>query len=298
MRKDLVFFEDIKYLADRRAYKRISTVSGSMIAWLQGCCRCFLIQNKSTYRNTAAKSFGTGHDIRLYAVCLPCEIMSCTSHTTLDLVQDQDDIFLITELTQAFQELFGSRVNTSLALYSLGDDGTGLVCNLSFYALKVIEIRKFYATHQRLKRLSVVCSTRHGKCTDAAAVERMVHGNDLMICMAISLVGIFLGSFQSTLDSLCTTVCEECFFHMTCLYKFGTCINDRLIVIQVGNVHQFVDLGFQCFVIARVMIPQCIYSDTCCKIQIFLSFGIIEVATLAFFKNYRKTVICMKNTGF
>ena len=85
---------------------------------------------------------------------------------------------------------------------------------------------------------------------------------------------------------------------MTCLYKFGTCINDRLIVIQVGNVHQFVDLGFQCFVIARVMIPQCIYSDTCCKIQIFLSFGIIEVAALAFFKNYRKTVICMKNTGF
>ena len=37
MRKDLVFIEDIKYLADRRAYKRISTVSGSMIAWLQGC---------------------------------------------------------------------------------------------------------------------------------------------------------------------------------------------------------------------------------------------------------------------
>ena len=97
MGKDLVFFKNIKYLADCRAYERVSAIGGSMIAWLQGCCRCFLIQYKSTYRNTAAKSFGAGHDIRLYAVCLPCKIMSGTSHTALDLIQDQDDIFFIAE---------------------------------------------------------------------------------------------------------------------------------------------------------------------------------------------------------
>ena len=143
-----------------------------------------------------------------------------------------------------------------------------------------------------------MCIACHGKSADATAVEGMIHGNDLMVCMAISFVGIFLGSLQSTLNGLCTTVCEEGLFHMACLYKFGTCLNDRLIVVQVGNMHQLVDLGFQCFVIARIMIAQGIYCDTCRKIQIFLSFGIIEVTTLAFFKNYRKTVICMKNTGF
>ena len=99
MGKDLIFFKNVKYLADCCTYEGISTVSGSVVAWLQGSCSCFFVQHKSTYRNTTAKCFGTGHDIRLYSICLPCKIMSGTSHTALDLVQDQDDILLITKLT-------------------------------------------------------------------------------------------------------------------------------------------------------------------------------------------------------
>ena len=39
------------------------------------------------------------HISNLYSICLPCKIMPGTSHTALDLVQDQNDILLITKLT-------------------------------------------------------------------------------------------------------------------------------------------------------------------------------------------------------
>ena len=119
-----------------------------------------------------------------------------------------------------------------------------------------------------------------------------------MICMSISCISIFLGSFQGTFDCLCTRVCEKSLLHMAGLYKFRTCINDRLIVVQVGNMCQFVDLAFKSFIISRIVISKSIYSNTCCKIQIFFSFRIIKVTALTFFKYYRKTVICMKNTNF
>ena len=190
MFNDLIILINVKYFADCSTYKRVSTISCTMITWLQRSFGSFFAQYKRTYRHTTSKSFRTCHNIRLYTVCLPCKIMSGSSHTALNLIEDQHNIFLITDLTQTFQKFFLRRINTTLS-----DDRAGLICDLSLYALKVIKIRKLHTTHQRLKGLSVMSSSCYGKCSDTSSMEGMVHGNDLMICMSVTYICIFLSCF-------------------------------------------------------------------------------------------------------
>ena len=195
MFNDLIILINVKYFADCSTYKRVSTISCTMVTWLQRSFGSFLAQYKCTYRHTAAKGFGTCHNIRLYTVCLPCKIMSGSSHTALDFIEDQHNIFLITDLTQTFQEFFLRRINTALTLYNFSDDRAGLICDLSLYTLKIIEIRKLHTAHQRLKGLSVMSSSCYGKSSDTSSMEGMVHGNDLMICMSVTYICIFLSCF-------------------------------------------------------------------------------------------------------
>ena len=121
--------------------------------------------------------------------------MSGSSHTALNLIEDQHNIFLITDLTQTFQEFFLRRINTALTLNNLSDNCAGLICDLSLYTLKIIKIRKLHTAHQRLKGLSVMSSSCYGKCSDTSSMEGMVHGNDLMICMSVTYICIFLSCF-------------------------------------------------------------------------------------------------------
>ena len=192
---DLIILINVKYFADCSTYKRVSTVSGTMIAWLQRSFGSFLTQDKCTYRHTTSKSFRTCHDIRFYTICLPCKIMSGSSHTALDLIENQHDVFLITDLTQTFQKFFLCRINTAFTLYNFSDNRAGLICNLSLYAFQIIKICKLHTAHQWLKGLSVMSSSCYGKCSDTSSMEGMVHGNDLMICMSVTYICIFLSCF-------------------------------------------------------------------------------------------------------
>ena len=195
MFNDLIILINVKYFADCSTHKWVSTISCTMITWLQRSFGSFLIQYKRTYRHTTSKSLGTCHNIRLYTVCLPCKIMSGSSHTALDLIENQHNIFLITDLAQTFQKFFLCRINTALTLNNLSDDRAGLICNLSLYAFQIIKICKLHTAHQWLKGLSVMSSSCYGKCSDTSSMEGMVHGNDLMICMSVTYICIFLSCF-------------------------------------------------------------------------------------------------------
>ena len=195
MFNDLIILINVKYFADCSTYKRVSTISCTMVTRFQRSFSCLLTQYKCAYRHTTSKSLGTCHNIRLYTVCLPCKIMSGSSHTALNFIENQHNIFLVTDLTQTFQKFFLRRINTTLTLNNLSNNCAGLICDLSLYALKVIEIRKLHTTHQRLKGLSVMSSSCYGKSSDTSSMEGMVHGNDLMICMSVTYICIFLSCF-------------------------------------------------------------------------------------------------------
>ena len=86
---NLILLENIKYCADCSSYKRISTISCSVIT---GCQRfiCHLLSHKKcTHRHTTAKCFCNSHNIRFHTIILPCKHCTGTSHTTLNFIQDQ-----------------------------------------------------------------------------------------------------------------------------------------------------------------------------------------------------------------
>ena len=62
----------------------------------------FLRHHKCTYRYTAAQCLGRSHDVRLHAETLPCIHVTGTSHAALDLIQNQQDIPLIAQITNLF----------------------------------------------------------------------------------------------------------------------------------------------------------------------------------------------------
>ena len=166
-----------------------------MISRLQRSLCNLLTQYKCTYRNTASKRFCTGHNIWLYTICLPCKIISGTSHSALNFIQNKENIFLITQCANTLQKLSFRWINTTFSLYSLHNNCTCFICNLGLYTLKIIEISKFHTTHERLKRLTIMGISSDRKCSDRSSMERMIHSNDLMICMSVTLISVLFRSF-------------------------------------------------------------------------------------------------------
>ena len=61
---------------------------------------------------------------------------------------------------------------------------------------------------------------------------------------------------------------------------------------------QLVNLCFQRLIISRVMISQCIYRNSSCKIKIFFALCIIKITAVSMIKHNWKTIICMQNILF
>lgn len=106
--------------------------------------------------------FRAGHNIWLYAVSLAGKHVSGTSHTALDLIEDQQNIVLIAQFPYALKEFRFCRIDTPLTLYGFHDDRTGLVGNLCFYAFKIIEICKFDSSDQWFEWILIVGITGYG----------------------------------------------------------------------------------------------------------------------------------------
>ena len=147
MCKDQIFFKNRKHLTYCCTHERISAISSAMISWLKAGRSSLFVQYKSPYRNTASKSLCTGHNIRLYPICLPCKIITGSSHSTLDLIQDQQNILFIADPAKAFQKFLVSSINTAFTLYSFCNNSTGFVCNLRLNTFKIIKVCEFHASH-------------------------------------------------------------------------------------------------------------------------------------------------------
>ena len=84
----------------------------------------------------------------------------------------------------------------------------------------------------------------------------------------------------------------------TGFYQFFCCFSHRHIIIQIGRMHDFINLTFQCLIISWIMITKGINCYPCGKVQIFLSICILQIHTVSRFQNYRKTIIGMQHILF
>ena len=266
-----------------------------MIPGSQRRLRRFFSQYESAYGNSASQRLCAGHDIRLHTVRLPCKISARTSHAALDLIEDQDNVFLITDFAESFKEAPFCRVDSSLALYGFCDNGAGFLCDLGFHTVQIVKISELHPADQRLEGFPVVFVSRNRKGSHASAVEGMIHGDDLIPLLFPLCISIFSGGFQGALNGLRTAVGKKRLAHAAGFHQFFSGLAHGLVVIQIRDVKEFVDLGFQRLIISRIMISQGVYGDSRREIQIFFSFRIVKPASLPVIQNHGKAVIGMEN---
>ena len=196
--------------------KWIASVGRTVISRCQRLLCDSLCHKECSDRDTTAKCLGTCHNIRFHTVMLPCKHFSGSSHAALDLIQDQKYVMLIAKRTHTLYKCFCCRINSTLTLYCLKNNSTGFVINQSFYAVKIIKICKFYSGNQWFKRFLIMFIACHRQCTDTSSMKRMVHCDDLMSCMSVPGVSIFLRRLDCSLDCLCTAVGKENTIHPAC----------------------------------------------------------------------------------
>ena len=298
MFQQMFFFKQIKHLAYRCTGQWIAAISGSMIPGNKRCRSSLFVQDKCSHRNSAAKCFGTCHHIRLHTVRLESKHCPCSSHTALNLIQNQKNAFLITQFSYTCQELRISRIDTSLSLYGFHDNCTGFIRDLLLYTFQIIKFRKTDSADQRLKRLLIMGVSGNRKCSQASSVEGMFHGNDFMICTSILQISIFSCHLDSSLNGFRSTVGKKYSGHAGCFYQLFCCFCHRNIIVKIGCMDYFINLVFQGLTIFRMIVPKSKHSDTSCKIQILLSLNIIQPDSLTFFQYNLKTVIRMQNHLF
>ena len=169
----------------------------------------------SDRHDTTTKSFTIGHDIRCNALCLTSPHSTSTSHTSLDLIKDQRYASLITDLTNLLKVSCRRNNNTSLTLDRLKDH----TCNFFTNCLKVYDCFSNIISNTVLYVLyllyhwSIWCTvcalTTHGNSTHALSVKSTHCGDEP------SSASCDTCKFQSHLNSLCTTVCEEAVLQVT-----------------------------------------------------------------------------------
>ena len=92
---------------------------------------------------------------------------------------------LLAESLYTFQELLCSRVNTTLALNGLQNYRTGMLVELSLYAIQIVVIGEADAADQRKEGCLLFFIAGDGEGSHAPSVEGMVHGNDFVIIFSV-----------------------------------------------------------------------------------------------------------------
>ena len=153
-------------------------------------------------------------------------------------------------------------------------------------------------TDHRLECLTVLGVACYGQSSHGSAMERMVHGNDLVIGTAVFQIGIFSGCLDGTLHCFRAGIGEKDAIHAGYFFDLSCRFDGRHIVIIVGSVDHLVDLCFQCIVVCFVLISQCKHSNTGHKIQIFFTVRIIQIHTIPLIQNDLVPVIGMQQIFF
>ena len=189
-------------------------------------------------------------------------------------------------------------MDPAFSLDSLKKDRTGFVIHQRKHAVKIVHGCELDISDHGLKSFPVVGISRYGKGAHGPAVERMIHGDDLMIGAAILQISIFPRGLDHSFNSLCTAVGEKYPVHLCCFRQLVRRFHSRHRIIIIGDMGDFLyliaesidELFFQ----LGITVAQGIDRDPRTEIQIGFSVGIIKVYALSVIKYDLIPVVSME----
>ncbi|MNI48567.1 hypothetical protein D3C73_1031350 [compost metagenome] len=138
-------------------------------------------------RHAAADALGQRHDVGRDVGMLVGEHLAGAAHAGLDFVHDQQQLVLVGQLAQALHELLGSGEDAAFTLHRFQHDGDGLVVDQLLHRFQVVQFGLGEAFHLRGEHLVPARLARCGHRGQRAAVEAVVHGDDLVGAVLLDL---------------------------------------------------------------------------------------------------------------
>src|SRR6516162_8088764 len=153
------------------------------------------VRNQRGERNAPAKPFSKRDDVWLDACMFKPEKSSRSTHSGLNLVEDEKNACASRQVTNPAQECIGCNEYSGLTLDWLQHHGHGVLRDSLLHFLQLVKLYFREARHLWLKQLAPLRLSGCGHCRKRAPMEAMLHGDDL-----ISAIAIFLPPLAGELD--------------------------------------------------------------------------------------------------
>ena len=248
-------------------------------------------------RQAAAQRLGDGDQVGLDPAGLIGPQRACPSHTTLDLVADQQRVVLVTDRAQSLQKDVRRRMDAPLALYSLDEHTAGLdLGDQIARGLQVVKGRKVHAGHQGPKGLLVFGLGRERQRTHRPPVKRMLE-SDKRRLVSVRLAPL-ARKLDARLDGLGARVAKVDPVRRAALDQVAGQHGLRTGVVQVGDVQQLGHLILDRIHDDGMPVPQGVDCDPTQKVQVGLAGRVIDVRPFSSLQDKIGTVVGVHNVLF
>ena len=261
-------------------------------------CKCgcnFRGCTDGTDWHTATKSLRHRDDIRLDTIVHVAHRLTGSAPSGLYLINQEQHIILIAELTKSCHKLVGCRMDTAFTLDWLDHDRDRILGTSILKCLQIIvwRIRKTICHRSEANLTAIARLTSCGHRTKCSTMEAHLCSYDMITVWSVMLNTIFSCHLDHGFVCLCTGVLIEDLIHTDgCTHLLSQqCLRNRVRIVEC--MHDIIDLIFDGCNNLRVSASGIIYRDTCIEIQIRSSIFIVHVHALGCLCQEIKTLVCI-----
>ena len=193
----------------------------------------FFRAKASAHRQAPADAFRRGQNVGLNADGLPREQFAGAPDAGLHLVENQQNIALVTEFPRRFYVGFRGFQHAALALNDFHNHGANGFVEHFVKLLGVARVRVGKAFQKRGEKLVVMFLTRRGNRCDCAAVKGVYKAHDFIAPLAVMVETVFARKLNGALVGFGAGVAEQHAVEAGFFAKELCGFRDRLGVIEV-----------------------------------------------------------------
>ena len=236
-------------------------------------------------REAAADALGGGQDVRHHTEVLVGVQVAGTPGTALDFIEDQQRIVLVTQLTQSFEECLLAGDDAALALQRLDDDRAGVIAHQLAHGVEIVEFGVLDTARNRPEALGILGLATDADGEEGAAMEGLTEGDDLVLLLAMGVVGETTRQLERGLVGLTTGGAEVDLVGEGALGQRLGQRQCRLVGVDIGQVPDLVGLVLERLDQRRVAVTQRGDGDATGEVDVLATFLIPQTATLAAYRN-------------
>ena len=260
-----------------RARHGVRPERGGVISGVDGVCHR-LFQEGRADREPACKRFCERHDVGLNAVVLVTEERTGSTEPALDLVEDQQGLHLVAQVSEPPEEIRFRQMDAALRLEGLYENGDGLGVHQLFDRFDVVQIGERDVGQKGLESLVELGLSRGRDGPVRAPVKGIVHRDELALGrIREGLVPPLAGELQRRLDRFRPAVAKERPIGEGAFAKHAGQFGSGNGMVEVGDVDELTRLPLHRLQNCRIVVSEGVHRQTADEVQVSLAVGVQEM---------------------